>query len=157
MLRAHTMVGLALITSCFTSTVYALCPPTTGSLNYLYTTILYSVLFGACTYIGIYLMHGGYCLPEYTVISDIALTADNPLHCVLAGSSGTGGGGQWTGPDNTSVQCGGSGSGPFNCSQSSDPTNITLYKRTRDPFSDKQQLYTCTISGQNISVQIKSE
>ena len=106
---------------------------------------------------GIYLMHGGYCLPEYTVISDIALTADNPLHCVLAGSSGTGGGGgQWTGPSNTTVQCGGSGSGsgPFTCSQSS-PTNITLYKKTGGSFSGKH-LYTCTTSGQSISVQINT-
>ena len=108
-------------------------------------------------------MHGGYCLPEYTVISDIALTANNALHCVLgegfqqsAGSSGTGGGGQWTDPNNTAVQCGGSGSGPFTCSQSSDPTNITLYKKTGASFSGKQ-LYTCTISGQSISVQIESE
>ena len=103
-------------------------------------------------------MHGGYCLPEYTVISDKALTADNPLHCVLASSSGTGGGGggQWTGPGNTAVQCEGSGSGPFTCSQSSDPTNITLYKKTGASFSGKQ-LYTCTISGQSISVQIESE
>ena len=102
-------------------------------------------------------MHSGYCLPEYTMISFEVLTADNPLHCVLAGSSGTGGGGQWTGPDNTAVQCGESGSGPFNCSQSSDPTNITLYKKAGATFSGKQLLYTCTISGQNISVQIKSE
>ena len=100
-------------------------------------------------------MHGGYCLPEYTVISDIALTADNPLHCVLDGSSGTGGG-QWNGPGNTPVQCGGSASGPFTCSQSSDPTNITLYKNTGALFSGKH-LYTCTISGQSISVQIESE
>ena len=98
-------------------------------------------------------MHGGSCLPEYTVISDFALTADNPLHCVLAGSTG-GEGGQWTGPDNTPVQCSG-GSGPFTCSQSSDPTNITLYN-TGASFAGKQ-LYTCTISGQSISVQIESE
>ena len=109
-------------------------------------------------------MHSGYCLPEYTVISDIALTANNALYCVLgegfqqsAGGSGTGGGGgQWTGPDNTSVQCGGSGSGPFTCSQSSDPTSLTLYKKTEASFSSKQ-LYTCTISGQSISVLIESE
>ena len=104
---------------------------------------------------GIYLMHGGYCLPEYTVISDIALTADNPLHCVLAASSGTGGG-QWTASDNTSVQCGGSASGLFTCSQSSDNITITLYLNTEASFSEKQ-LYTCTISGQSISVQIESE
>ena len=98
------------------------------------------------------MMHGGYCLPEYTVISEFALTADNPLHCVLAGGTG----GQWTGPDNTPVQCSG-GSGPFTCSQSSDPTNITLYKKTGATFSGRQ-LYTCTIySGQSISVQIESE
>ena len=100
-------------------------------------------------------MHGGYCLPEYTVISDIALTADNPLHCVLAGSTG-GEGGQWTGPDNTPVQCSG-GSGPFTCSQSSDPTNITLYKNNTRPQFTGKQLYTCAISGQSISVQIESE
>ena len=107
---------------------------------------------------GIYLMHGGYCLPEYTVISDIALTADNPLHCVLAGSSGTGGGGgQWTGgPENKPLECGEPGSGPFTCSQSSDPTNITLYKKKGALFSESQK-YTCTISSQSISVQIKSE
>ena len=99
-------------------------------------------------------MHNGYCLPEYTVIGDIALTADNPLHCVLAGSTGTGG--QWTGPGNTPVQCGGSASGPFTCSQSSDPTGIILYRNTGASFSGKQ-LYTCTISGQSISVQIRSE
>ena len=97
-----------------------------------------------------------YCLPEYTVISDIDLTAENPLYCVLAGSSGTGGGGQWTGPNNTAVQCGGSGSGPFTCSQSSDPTNITLYKKTGASFSGKQ-LYTCTISDLSISVKIASK
>ena len=103
-------------------------------------------------------MHGGYCLPEYTVISDIALTAHNPLHCVLAGSSGTGGGGgQWTGPNNTVVQCN-SNSGPFSCFRrtSGYMTDITLYKKTGASFSGKQ-LYTCTISGQNISVQIESE
>ena len=76
-------------------------------------------------------MHSGYCLPEYTVISDIALTADNPLHCVLAGNTGTGGG-QWTGPGpgNTPVQCGDSNSGPFTCSQSSDPTSISVQIRS---------------------------
>ena len=98
-------------------------------------------------------MHNGYCLLEYTVISDFALIADNPLHCVLA--DGTGGGGQWTGPGNTPVQCSG-GSGPLTCSQSSDPTNITLYRNTGTSFSGKQQ-YTCTISGQSISVQIESK
>ena len=98
-------------------------------------------------------MHGGYCLPEYTVISDFALTADNPLHCVLAGSTGTGSIGKWT-SNGTPVQCSG-GSGPFTCSQSSDPTNITLYN-TGASFTGKQ-LYTCTISGQSISVQIESE
>ena len=98
-------------------------------------------------------MHGGYCLPEYTVISDFALTADNPLHCVLAGSTGTGLIGKWT-SNGTQVQCSG-GSGPFTCSQSSDPTNITLYN-TGTSFTGKQ-LYTCTISGQSISVQIGSE
>ena len=83
------------------------------------------------------------------------LTADNPLHCLLAGSSSGTGGGQWTGPDNTPVQCGGSGSGPLTCSQSSDPTNITLYYKG-GAFSGKQ-LYTCTISGQSFSVQINRE
>ena len=100
-------------------------------------------------------MHSGYCLSEYTVISDIALTADNPLQCILAGITGTGGG-QWTGPGNTPVQCGNSASGPLTCSQSSDPTNITLYKKPGATFLGKQ-LYTCTISGQSISVQIESE
>ena len=101
-------------------------------------------------------MHGSYCLHRHTaVISDDSLTATNPLHCVLAGSSSGTGGGQWTGPDNTSVQCGGSGSGPFTCSQSSDPTNITLYKKAGASFSG-YQLYTCTISGQSISVHINS-
>ena len=106
---------------------------------------------------GIYLMYGSYCLPRQTaVISDNSLTAANPLHCVLAGSSGGTGEGQWTGPDNTSVQCGESGSsGPLTCSQSSDPTNITLYKKTGASFSG-HQLYTCTISGQSISVHINS-
>ena len=93
------------------------------------------------------MMHG-YCLPEYTVISYFALTADNPLHCVLAGSTG-GEGGQWTGPDNTPVQCSG-GSGPFTCSQSSDPTNITLYN-TGALYTGKQ-LYTYIISVDRASV-----
>ena len=100
-------------------------------------------------------MHGGYCLPEYTVVGINSITADNPLHCVLAGSSSGTGGGQWTGPDNTPVQCGGSGSGPLTCSQSSDPTNITLYNKG-EVFKGKQ-MYTCTISGQSISVQIEGE
>ena len=100
-------------------------------------------------------MHGGYCLPEYTVISHFALTADNPLHCVLTGGTG-GGGGQWIGPGNTPVQCSG-GSGPFTCSQSSDPTNITLYRNNAGASFTGKQLYTCTISGQSISVQIESE
>ena len=103
-------------------------------------------------------MHGSYCLPRHTsVISDNFLTAANPLHCVLAGSSGGTGGGQWIGPDNTAVQCGGSGSGgPLTCSQSTDPTNITLYKKTGASFSG-YQLYTCTISGQSISVHINGK
>ena len=102
-------------------------------------------------------MHGGYCLPEYTAVGINSITAANPLHCVLAGSSGGTGGGQWTtDPDNSPVQCGGSGSGPLTCSQSSDPTNITLYYKVGGTFSGKQ-LYTCNISGQNISVQIKCE
>ena len=106
--------------------------------------------------LGIFLMRGGYCLPEYTVVGINGLSAANPLHCLLAGSSGGTGGGLWTtGPDNTAVQCGGSGSGPLTCSQSSDPTNITLYYKG-GAFSGKQ-LYTCTISGQSISVQIKCE
>ena len=103
-------------------------------------------------------MHSTYCLPRQTaVISDNSLTVADPLHCILAGGSSSGtGGGQWTtGPDNTPVQCGGSGSGPLTCSQSSDPTNITLYYKG-GAFSGKQ-LYTCTISGQSISVQIKRE
>ena len=103
-------------------------------------------------------MHGSYCLPRHTaVISDNSLTAANPLHCILAGSTSSGtGGGEWTGPDNTPVQCGGTGSGPFNCSQSADPTNITLYKKTGASFPGKQ-LYTCTISGQSISVHINGK
>ena len=100
-------------------------------------------------------MHGGYCLPEYTAVGINSITADNPLHCVLAGSSSGTGGGQWTGPDNTPVQCGGSGSGPLTCSQSSDPTNITLYYK--EGAFPKEQLYTCIISEQSISVQIKRE
>ena len=112
-------------------------------------------LLSAIFMAGIYLLHNDYCLPEYTVISDIALTADNPLQCILVGSTGTVGG-QWTGP-NTTVLCGNStSSSPFNCSQSSDPTNITLYKTTGASFSGRQS-YTCTISGQSITVQIKSE
>ena len=99
-------------------------------------------------------MHGGYCLPEYTVISDFALTADNPLHCVLAGSTGMEVG-KWT-KNGTQVECSG-GSGPFTCSQSSDPTNITLYKNNTGASFTGKQLYTCTISGQSISVQIESE
>ena len=103
-------------------------------------------------------MHGGYCLSRYTVISDKALTAVNPLHCILAGSSGAGGGGQWTtGPGNTVVQCGESGSGPLTCSQSSDPTRITLYKKTAGASFSGKQPYTCNISGQHISVQINSK
>ena len=101
-------------------------------------------------------MHGGYCLPGYTVVDINSLTAANPLHCVLAGSSTGTGERQWTGPKNTPVQCGGSGSGPLTCSQSSDPTNITLYYKAGGTFSGKQ-LYTCTIGGQSIRVQIKSE
>ena len=101
-------------------------------------------------------MHGGYCLPEYTAVGINSITAADPLHCILVGSTNSGtAGGQWTGPDNTSVQCGGSGSGPLTCSQSSDPTNTTLYYK-KGAFSRKQ-LYTCTISGQSISVQIKRE
>ena len=102
-------------------------------------------------------MRGGYCLPEYTAVGINGLTA-NPLHCILAGSSGGTGGGQWTtGPDNTPVQCGGSGSGLLSCSQSSDPTNITLYNKGQGGVFPEKQLYTCTISGQSISVQIKRE
>ena len=106
---------------------------------------------------GIYLMHGGYCLSEYTVVSINGLTATNPLHCILpAGSSSGTGGGQWTtGPDNTAVECGGSGSSPLTCSQTLDPTNTTLYYK-KGAFP-KKKLYTCTISGQNISVQINRE
>ena len=101
-------------------------------------------------------MHGEYCLPEYTVVGINGLTAANPLHCILAGSSGGAEGGRWTtGPVKAPVQCGGSGSGLFTCLQSSDPTNITLYYKG-GAFSGKQ-LYTCTIRGQSISVQIKRE
>ena len=104
-------------------------------------------------------MHSTYCLPRQTaVISDNSLTVANPLHCVLAGSSsssGGTGGGQWTGPDNTAVQCEGSGGGPLTCSQSSDPTNITLYKKTGASFSGNH-LYTCTINDQSISVHVNS-
>ena len=86
------------------------------------------------------------------MISDIALTKDNPLHCALVG-------GQWIGPDNTPVQCGESSSDPFNCSQSSDSNRTTLYRRSGVPFSDKQLNYTyaCSSSKQNISIQIERE
>ena len=100
-------------------------------------------------------MHSGYCLSEYTVISDIALTADNPLHCVLAGSTGTGGG-QWTGPGNTPVQCGGTAVGQFACLELVNGS-ITLYKNSTGASFPGKLLYTCTISGQNISVQITGE
>ena len=101
-------------------------------------------------------MHGGYCLPEYTVVNINALTAANPLHCILAGSSsGTGGGGgQWTtGPENTSVQCG------DHCSLSLDPTNITLYKIGNILLDQRMvtKVYTCHISGQGNNVQIRDE
>ena len=96
-------------------------------------------------------MHAGYCIPEYAVISGIALTADNPLYCVL--TSGTAGG-QWMGPGNTPVQCNG-GPGPFTCS-SQHSNNITLYQTEGSAFTGTQ-LYTCTISAQSISVQIESE
>ena len=84
------------------------------------------------------------------MISGIALTEDSPLYCALDG------GGHWIGPDGT--PCGESGSGPFNCnnSQTSDHSTITLYKRPSASFSGKQ-LYTCTGTGQNISMQIESE
>ena len=113
-------------------------------------------------------MHGGYCLPEYAVVSINALIAINPLHCVLAGSSGTGtgtGGGQQTttDPDNTSVQCGDHYFADqaiiLNCSLSLDPTNITLYK-IGNIFLDQRmvtKVYTCHISGQSINVQIRGE
>lgn len=99
------------------------------------------------------LTHNGYCLPEYTVISDIALTKDNPLRCELGE-----GGGQWIGPDNTIVQCDESSNGTFTCSQSSDNTNITLYKRqgAHVQYTGKN-LYTCNGSKENISIQIESK
>ena len=107
-------------------------------------------------------MHGGYCLPEYTVVSINALTATNPLHCILAGSSSGTGGGQWTGPDNTSVQCGDhyfvDQAIILNCSLSLDPTNITLYKIGNILLSQMvTKVYTCHISGQSINVQIRGE
>ena len=99
-------------------------------------------------------MHSGYCLPEYAVISDIALSADNPLRCALAGSTGTEGG-QWTGPSNTPVQCGGSAVGPFDCLKLVDGS-VSLHKNSTGASFSGKELYTCTISGQNISVQIES-
>ena len=109
-------------------------------------------------------MHGGYCLPEYTVVSINALTATNPLHCILAGGSSGTGGGQWTtGPDNTPVQCGedyfANQAIILNCSLTLDPTNITLYK-IGNIFLDQRmvtKVYTCHISGQSINVQIRGE
>ena len=85
------------------------------------------------------------------MISDIALTADNPLHCVLG--EGTG---QWTGPANISVQCGDFRSGPFSCSNSSDSSSIALYKNSDTSYSGKQ-LFTCTGGGSSVSIQIESE
>ena len=112
-------------------------------------------------------MHGGYCLPEYTVVSINALTAANPLHCILASSSsgGTGGGPLWTtaGPDNTAVQCGDHYFAHqaiiLNCSLSLDPTNITLYKIGETTLDQRMvtKVYTCRISGQSINVQIRGE
>ena len=132
----------------------AICPPTSGKLTMSLNTLWSQTL--ACIYhIGIYLMHSGYCLPEYAVISGIALTADNPLHCVLADITGAGGG-QWIGPHNKPLQCGGSAVGPFDCLELVDGS-ISLHKSsTRVSFSGKL-LYTCTISRQNVSVQIESE
>ena len=89
------------------------------------------------------------------MISDFALTADNPLHCVLAGGTG-GGGGKWTGPDNTTsaVQCS-RGSGPFTCSQSSDPTDITLLQEYCRSFILRETASTHVLSvDHSISVQI---
>ena len=106
-------------------------------------------------------MHGGYCLPEYTVVSINALTATNPLHCVLAGGSGGTGGGQWTtGPDNTPVQCGDhyfvDQAIILNCSLSLliDPANITLYKIGNILLDQRMvtKVYTC-----HINVQIRGE
>ena len=119
--------------------------------------------------LGIYLMHRGYCLPEYTVISEIALTADNPLHCVLAGSSGsTKGELRWADPDSGKEACrclitesGLNGNcqfteldhqeTPLTCSQSSSTTgsySMQLFKNMTDSpesFSWKHSYtYACT-------------
>ena len=95
-----------------------------------------------------FLFHNGYYLPEYTVISDIALTKHNPLRCVQ--------GKRWIGPDNTIIKCDEPGSSPFNCSKSSDSSSIILYKTPGVSFKGKQ-LYICAGSTQNISIQIESE
>ena len=99
-------------------------------------------------------MHSDYCLPEYTVISDTALTANNPLRCALAGGNGTGG--QWIGPRNTPMQCGDSAGGPLDCLELVDGS-ISLHKDSTGTSFSGKQLYKCTISGQSISVQIESE
>ena len=136
--------------------------------------------------LGIYLMHRGYCLPEHTVISEIALTADNPLHCVLAGSSGsTKGELRWIDPDSDKevCQCLITESGlngncqfteqetPLTCSQSSSTAgsySMQLFKNMTDSpvsFSGKHSYtYACTftMSGDDgisatVNVLIESE
>ena len=94
-------------------------------------------------------MHGGYCLPEYTVISYFALTETNSLHCILAGST-NGTEGKWTGPTKEMV-C--KESALFVCTQKPD---VTLYGNSTS-FNNEQGSITCTISGQTITVQIVGE
>ena len=95
------VVIVALLAASLWTLATGKCPPiNSGLIDLLRMQLRLSIFISPGK---IYLMYGGYCLPEYTVISDFALTADNPLHCVLAGGTG-GGGGQWTGPDNTSVR-----------------------------------------------------
>lgn len=106
------------------------------------------------------MVHGGYCIPEYTVISGAALTVDKPLHCVLAGEHVKDIESQWTGPGNSVVHCGmgTSGSGPFTCNKSSNTNGITLFANPSSSMSySTRQLYTCAINGQNISIQIESK
>ena len=131
-------------------------------------------------------MHRGYCLPKSTVISDIALTADHPLYCVLAGSSNsTKGELRWTGPDSDKevCQCVITDSvlngncqftkpdhkeAPLTCSQSSSTTgsySMQLFKHMTDSpvsFSGKHP-YTCTFTGEEsmisatVNILIESE
>ena len=117
-------------------------------------------------------MYDGICLPENTVISDIALTADNPLHCVLADSSEIYGDLLWRSPDSDNVcQCDNGQcqftspeETPLICSQSSTDDSLQLFKNMNTvssmSFSGKHR-YTCNFNteGQGISftVLIESE